>query len=85
MATVNNEAMGLSADNINDMDGWILDFLSEHEWATPNLMRQIYMDEEDHEVTRQWVSSRLRRLSEHDHLEQVHPDAAEYRLVDDPR
>lgn len=88
MAAVNQSAMALSEDKLNDMDEWLLDFLNAHEWATPNLMRQFYNDEQDSEeekVSRQWVSGRLSRLSEHGHLDKVHPDADEYRFRSDPR
>jgi hypothetical protein len=86
MATVNSEAMGLSADDLNDMDRWILEYLTEHEWATPNLIRESYHDDrDDGQVSRQWVSARINRLREHDHVEKVHPNASEYQLVDDPR
>lgn len=80
--------MALGPDDLNAMDKWILDFLAEHEWATPNLLRKFYNDEQttdDDRITRQWVANRLTRLSEHDHVEKVHSDAAEYRLKDDPR
>lgn len=88
MAAVNNDAMALSPEQLNDMDQWLLDFLKRHEWATPNLMRQFYNDEQEEDedkVSRQWVSSRLGRLHEHGHLAYVHERADEYELVDDPR
>lgn len=84
MAAVNDDAMTLSPDQLNDMDQWLLDFLSAHEWATPNLLRRFYNDENE-AVSRQWVSSRLGRLAEHGHVEYVHEEADEYQLVDDPR
>lgn len=79
-----NEGGMLEPDQLNDMDEWVLDFLSEHEWATPGLMRVFYMDEHG-EITRQWMSARIRRLAEHGHLEQAHPEHPTYQLVDDPR
>jgi hypothetical protein len=85
MASVNSDTV-LSHDQLNDMDRWILDFLDEHEWATPNLLKQMYNDEQDDSgVSRQWVSDRLLRLEEHQHVTKVHPNAAERFLVDDPR
>lgn len=79
----------LSPDQLNEMDEWILDFLGDHEWAAPGLIRVFYidfvLDDEEDDVSRQWVSSRVRRLTEHGHLEQVHPGHATYRLVSDPR
>jgi hypothetical protein len=88
METVNSEPMSLNDDDLNDMDRWIVRYLSEHEWATPNLMRAYYNDEQSDErdhVSRQWISSRIQRLREHDHVDKVHPDASEYQLVADPR
>jgi DNA-binding Lrp family transcriptional regulator len=76
--------MALERDDLNDMDRWILDFLSKHEWATPNFMLAFYTDDHDH-VSRQWVSSRIKRLGENGHVQGVHPNADEYQLVDDPR
>lgn len=76
--------MVLAEEDLNEMDRWILDFLSKHEWATPNLLRHLY-SEEIKEVSRQWVSNRVGRLIEHDHLRRVHPDAYEVKLVTDPR
>lgn len=84
MAGVNEGAMALAPDDLNEMDAWLLDFLGAHEWATPNLLRRFYNDEHE-AVSRQWVSARLLRLAEHGHVEKVHPEANEYRLVDDPR
>lgn len=74
----------LDDDDLNDMDEWLLSFLADHEWASPNLLRQMYNDDHD-DVSRQWVSGRLTRLREHSHIERVHSDASEVRLVDDPR
>ena len=74
----------LDSDDLNDVDGWILDFLDAHEWATPQLLRVRYNDDHD-DVSRQWISSRVGRLEEHGHVEKVHPDAYERRLVNDPR
>lgn len=84
MAPVQSSQGMLTEDQLNDIDTWILDFLSQHEWATPNLIRTHYNDDHD-PVSRQWVSSRIGRLAEHGHLQKVHPDANEYELVDDPR
>lgn len=84
MASVNTEGMALGPDQLNDLDRWILDFLNQHEWATPNLLRAVHADEET-ERSRQWFSDRLTRLEEHGHIEKVHPDTAERRLVSDPR
>ena len=88
MTAVNDEDMSLSPEQLNDLDRWLLDFLHAHEWATPNLMRQLHNDEQDDEndhVSRQWVSRRLSRLREHDCVAYVHDGADEYQLVSDPR
>lgn len=84
MDAVNQSGVGLDPDQLNDLDRWIVDFLTAHEWASPQLLRAMYNDEHD-AVSRQWISSRVRRLHEHEHIEKVHPDAYDYRLVSDPR
>lgn len=84
MTLVNSGRMGLETDQLNDLDEWILDFLSEHDWATPNLIR-LRHGQEHEQKSRQWISDRVRRLDEHGHLEPVHSDADERRLVNDPR
>lgn len=76
--------MGLSQDDLNELDEWILDFLGAHEWATPNLIRQQHGDVNEIK-SRQWVSDRILRLEEHEYIERVHPEAAERQLVTDPR
>lgn len=58
--------MALSEEDLNEIDHWILAFLAEHEWATPNPLRQFSSDEIK-EVSRQWVSNRIGRLVEYDH------------------
>jgi hypothetical protein len=77
--------MGLSPDDLNALDEWILDFLGEHEWVTPNLIRHQHGTATDDRKSRQWVSDRVLQLEEHDHIERVHPAAAERQLVTDPR
>lgn len=84
MTAVNSRGV-LSADQLNDLDEWILDFLSEHEWATPNLLRVMHGDDTNDQKSRQWISDRVTRLEEHNHIERVHPDVSERRLVSDPR
>lgn len=93
MTAVNQGAdMAIPADELNDIDRWILDFLTEHEWATPNLIRAFYCDHladddstEKDSVSRQYISGRLSKLRAGDHIERAHDDAHEVRLVDDPR
>jgi hypothetical protein len=82
MAATDSNRM-LDSEQLNDVDNWILDFLTEHEWATVNLMRAFYLENEG-EISRQWLANRASRLREHRHLEKV-LDTRTYRLVDDPR
>lgn len=76
--------MTLSPDQLNSLDRYILEFLSEHESATPSHIRAFYAEDQK-DVSRQWVSDRIVRLTEHGHLRRVHPDVSTYMLVDDPR
>lgn len=82
MAQSSRDAMALPPEKLNELDEWILEFLSDHEWATVNLMLAFYNEED--EVSRQWLATRVSRLTEHEHLEKV-KDTSTYRLVDDPR
>jgi len=75
----------LNPEQLNDVDRFILDFLSTHEYATPNLLRVSHAEETGDEKSRQWISDRLRRLEEHGHIGRVHPDVSERYLVADPR
>jgi len=83
MATAPPEPMGLSPGQLNDVDQWILDFLSEHEWGSVQVLRAFYLKEEG-EISRQWISERVGRLREHNHVERV-LETSTYELVDDPR
>jgi DNA-binding Lrp family transcriptional regulator len=75
----------LTEEDLNDVDRWILDYLSEHGRATPHLLRLEYQDDADKSVSRQWISGRIRRLEEHGHIVRVHPDAYDRELEHDPR
>lgn len=77
--------MALDPNQLNDLDEWILDFLGEHEWATPNLLRLMHADDVNDAKSRQWFNDRLVRLEEHNHIARVHTDASERKLVNDPR
>lgn len=77
--------MALDSGQLNAIDNWILDYIHGHKRATPNLLRRLYNDGTESDVSRQWVSRRVNRLAEHDHLRQVHPDASVYEFVNDPR
>jgi len=74
--------MGLSASELNDTDKMILEVLEEGR-ATPNLVRA-ELATRGKEVSRQYVSRRLKRLREHDHVRTV-LETSTYELVDDPR
>ena len=83
MGSANSEPMTLETERLNDVDRWILDFLSEHEWATVNLLLAFYTEDEGG-ISRQWMANRVSRLTEHGHLQKV-LDTRTYELVDDPR
>jgi hypothetical protein len=88
MAVVNHIPMTLPPAKLNAMDQWILDYMGEHKRAPPNLLLRTYNDEQDEEedtISRQWISSRINRLAEHNHLRRVHPDDSTYEFVSDPR
>jgi hypothetical protein len=88
MAIVNQLSMALPPAKLNAMDEWILDYMGDHKRATPNLLLHLYNDEQDDaddSISRQWVSSRINRLTEHGHLQRVHPDDSTYEFVSDPR
>lgn len=76
----------MDASRLSERHRWILDFLTEHEWATPALLRHVYNDEHDDvELSRHQINRPIRDLRSGEHIEHVHPDASEYQLVDDPR
>lgn len=87
MTDVHLRGMVLPPDELNSLDEWILDFLAAHDWATPNLLRLRYNEarDEEEQVSRQWVATRIKRLREHKHIQYVHPDTSLYQLVTDPR
>lgn len=87
MTDVNHGGGTVPNTDLNSIDRWILDYLSEHEWATPNLMLKFYNDDrdEDEKVGRQWISQRIGMLTKLGYLRRVHPDAYTYELVVDPR
>jgi len=74
--------MPLTEDQLNDLDDKILNVLSDGR-ATPTLLKKMF-EEEGTEVSRQYVNQRLKRLSEHDHIENLF-DTGVYELVTDPR
>lgn len=72
----------LTPDQLNDADALILDVLHEGR-ATPTLVRRV-LDERGHSFSRQYISQRIKRLAEHNHIENLH-DTGVYAVVDDPR
>jgi len=82
MGSGNREVMPLTEDQLNDLDDKILNVLSDGR-ATPTLLKKMF-EEEGTEVSRQYVNQRLKRLSEHDHIENLF-DTGVYELVTDTR
>ena len=82
MGSGNREVMPLTEDQLNDLDDKILNVLSDGR-ATPTLLKKMF-EEEGTEVSRQYVNQRLKRLSEHNHIENLF-DTGVYELVTDPR
>jgi hypothetical protein len=66
----------LTDDDLNRTDRRILDLLAEGR-VTPPLVAQRL------DLSREYASSRLIRLKEHDHVDRLAPGL--YELVDDPR
>ena len=76
------EKMALPPEKLNDADRVILDILQEGR-ATPTLVRRI-LEDRGNDYSRQYISQRITRLTEHGHLENLH-DTGVYSIVDDPR
>jgi repressor of nif and glnA expression len=74
--------MTLTEDELNALDEKILDVLTDGR-ATPTLIKMI-LEERGTEVSRQYINQRMKRLSEHDHIENLF-DTGVYELVIDPR
>ncbi|WP_145973502.1 MULTISPECIES: hypothetical protein [unclassified Natrinema] len=72
--------MSLTADDLNDLDEKIVEYLATKGRASPTL----FMRAEDIDTSRQWVSSRFTRLAEHGHIRDLY-DTGVYELVADPR
>lgn len=83
MAQSNNPAVTLSPDQLNELDRSLLDLLGEGR-VTPTLARKQLADRDITDVSRQYVNRRLKRLHEHEHIENL-LDTGVYELVDDPR
>jgi len=74
--------MTLTEHELNDLDEKILDVLTNGR-ATPTLIKMI-LEDRGTEVSRQYINQRMKRLSEHDHIENLF-DTGVYELVIDPR
>jgi len=74
--------MTLTEDELNELDEKILDVLTDGR-ATPTLIKKI-LEDRGVEVSRQYINQRMKRLSEHDHIENLF-DTGVYELVIDPR
>jgi hypothetical protein len=84
MLISNISVMGLSPDDLNDLDQEILDCLQTGR-ATPTLIKRMLEQNGIREgVSRQYVNQRLKRLTEHEHVENV-LDTGVYELRNDPR
>lgn len=67
----------LEPRQLNDTDEEIIDFMATHGRVTPSWVA------EETDNPRAYVSQRLKRLKEHDHVEQPHRGL--WDLQDDPR
>ena len=74
--------MPLAEDELNELDNRILDALADVR-ATPTLLKKIF-EEDGTDVSRQYVNQRMKRLSEHGHIENLF-DTGVYEVVFDPR
>jgi hypothetical protein len=74
--------MPLEEDELNDLDDRILDALADGR-ATPTLLKKIFQ-KDGTDVSRQYINQRMKRLSEHDHIENLF-DTGVYELISDPR
>ncbi len=83
MTDSNTQAVTLAPGQLNDLDEALLDLLHEGR-ITPTLGRKQLEERGVADVSRQYVNRRLKRLAEHEHVENL-LDTGVYELVDDPR
>ena len=83
MSKSNQPAVTLSPDQLNDLDQALLDLLTEGR-ITPTLARKQLDERGLADVSRQYINRRLKRLAEHEHIENLLGTGV-YELVDDPR
>ncbi len=74
--------MPLEEDELNELDDRILDALANGR-ATPTLLKKIF-EKDGTDVSRQYINQRMKRLSEHDHIDNLF-DTGVYELISDPR
>ena len=74
--------MPLEEDELNDLDDRILDALANGR-ATPTLLKKIF-EKDGTDVSRQYINQRMKRLSEHDHIDNLF-NTGVYELISDPR
>ena len=74
--------MTLSEEDLNALDHKILDVLSDGR-ATPTLVKRL-LERNDTDVSRQYINRRMKRLSEHEHIENL-LDTGVYELTADVR
>ena len=74
--------MPLEEDELNELDDRILDALANGR-ATPTLLKKIF-EKDGTDVSRQYINQRMKRLSEHDHIDNLF-DTGVYELTSDPR
>lgn len=73
----------LDAGDLNEMDGHLLDYLSEGR-VTPAYARARLEDDDVGEYSRGYVQQRLKRLEEHSHADNLY-ETGLYELINDPR
>ena len=74
--------MPLEEDELNELDDRILNALANGR-ATPTLLKKIF-EKDGTDVSRQYINQRMKRLSEHDHIDNLF-DTGVYELISDPR
>jgi repressor of nif and glnA expression len=84
MAVSKPSDVTLDDDDLTDLDRAILDYLESDGRATPKLIQQDLQARGVDTGVRQNVSARLKRLREHDHVENVRSTGV-YAVIDDPR
>ncbi|TKX53031.1 hypothetical protein EXE44_16520 [Halorubrum sp. SS7] len=74
--------MTLTEEDLNELDHQILDVLADGR-ATPTLVKKL-LEKQGTDVSRQYVNRRMKRLSEHDHIQNL-LDTGVYEQRADPR